>query len=346
MGDSPQSINLIVTLNHPKKGGIGTNPTIVWVGSLATVLYHGFMTEQLSLAVLIAALATGLVTSIVAITYMQARQPEFFRYFLTNILLFNLLILSGLVFRYLQNQFQAPELRPYLFILPGLLVVMAALKLGWLYAFILMNKTLPVDIAPKRSARSLTRAAGVIFLSYLGVMTTAFFMRNDALEQVVIIMLETLIIGVALLATLQLIFTATKLPKDGRRKSILVFGGYHLGLLGIILAVLVMGWLQPGPQKLALLLANGGFLVLFNVFPLVWIKWFRPLQPVSSLERFELLGITKREREVIKLIQAGKTNQEIADNLFISVATVKDHNHNLFRKSGVRNRLELANLFR
>ena len=86
--------------------------------------------------------------------------------------------------------------------------------------------------------------------------------------------------------------------------------------------------------------------MLFNVFPLVWIKWFQPLQPVSNLERFEVPGVTRREREIIKLIQAGKTNQEIADNLFISVATVKDHNHNLFRKTGVRNRLELANLFR
>jgi DNA-binding CsgD family transcriptional regulator len=304
------------------------------------------MTEQLSLVVLIVALATGLVTSIVAVTYMQARQPEFFRYFLTNILLFNLLILSGLVLRYLQFQFQASELRPFQFVLPGLLIVMAALKLGWLYAFILMNKTLPLDIAPKRSARMLTRAAVIIFLSYLSVMVTAWFTHLDTLGQAVNITLETLIIGGALLATLQLMFTAAKLPKDDRRMSIFVFGGYHLGLLGIILAVLVMGWLQPGPQRLAQLLANGGFLVLFNVFPLVWIKWFQPLQPVSSLEKFELLGITRREKEIIKLIQEGKTNQEIADNLFISVATVKDHNHNLFRKSGVRNRLELANLFR
>jgi hypothetical protein len=46
------------------------------------------------------------------------------------------------------------------------------------------------------------------------------------------------------------------------------------------------------------------------------------------------------------LIQSGKTNQEIADQLFISLATVKDHNHNIFRKCGVRNRLELSNLFR
>lgn len=306
------------------------------------------MTEQLSLVALIVALATGLVTSIVAVTYMQARQPEFFRYFLTNILLFNLLILSGLVLRYLQFQFQfqASELRQLQFILPGLLVVMAALKLGWLYAFILMNKTLPLDIAPKRSARMLARVAVIIFLGYLSVMTTAWFKNLDTVVQAVNIILETLIIGGALLATLQLVFTTAKLPKDGRRMSIFVFGGYHLGLLGIILAVLVMGWLQPGPQRLAQLLANGGFLVLFNVSPLVWIKWFQPLQPVSILEKFELLGITRREREIIKLIQAGKTNQEIADKLFISVATVKDHNHNLFRKSGVRNRLELANLFR
>jgi len=223
---------------------------------------------------------------------------------------------------------------------------MAALKLGWLYAFILMNKTLPTDIAPKQIAMKLAKASVVIFLIFLGVMVMGLFMRNDALEQVVIIMLETLIIGGALFSTLQLMITASKLPVNGRRKSILVFGGYHLGLLGIILAVLIMGWLQPGPQRLAQLLANGGFLVLFNMFPLIWIRWFRPLQPVSTLEKFELLGITRREREIIKLIQAGKTNQEIADDLFISVATVKDHNHNLFRKSGVRNRLELANLFR
>ena len=82
------------------------------------------------------------------------------------------------------------------------------------------------------------------------------------------------------------------------------------------------------------------------MFPLVWLKWFQPQQPVSNPERFESLGVTRREKEIIRLIQAGKTNQEIADELFISVATVKDHNHNLFRKCGVRNRVELANLFR
>ncbi len=304
------------------------------------------MAEQLSLVVLFVALASGLVTSIAAVTYMQSRQPEFFRYFLTNILLFNLLILSALLFRYLQFQLQASGLGSYLLVLPGLLILMSALKLGWLYAFILMNKTLPADLVPKRFAGMLAKAAVIIFLSYALVMTTAWLMHYDALGEAAVIVLETLVIGGALLATLQLLFTASKLARDERRQSILIFAAYHLGLFGIILLVLLIGWLQPGPQKLAQLLVNGGFLVLFNLFPLVWIKWFRPLQAVSGQDKFELLGITRREREIIGLIQAGKTNQEIADLLFISVATVKDHNHNLFRKSGVRNRLELANLFR
>ena len=170
-------------------------------------------------------------------------------------------------------------------------------------------------------------------------------MRHEVLAQAVVIFLETLIIGGALFATSQLVLTASKLPRGERRKSVLIFGGYHLGLLAFILVVLVMGWLQSGPQSLTELLANGGFLIFFNLCALVWIVWFSPPQAVSNRERFELFDITRREKQIITLIQAGKTNQEIADELFISIATVKDHNHNLFNKAGVRNRLELANLF-
>jgi len=171
------------------------------------------MTEQLSLVVLIVALATGLVTSIVVVTYVQVRQPEFFRYFLTNILLFNLLILSGLVFKYLQFQFQSSDLTPHLLVFPGLLAAMAALKLGWLFAFIIMNTSLPADIVSKQLVRLLARTGGIIFLVYLGVMTAAWFMHNDGLLQAGSTSLETLIIGGALISSLWLLFTTKGLPK-------------------------------------------------------------------------------------------------------------------------------------
>lgn len=303
------------------------------------------MAEHLYLVVLVMALATGLVASIVVTASMQVSQPLFFRYFLMNILLFNLLILSGLVFRYLQLQLQEPGLGHYTLLLPVLLVIMSALKLGWLYAFIIMNRTLPADIVPGTLAVSLAKAGSLIFLGFLGMTLIAWFMRHDALQQAAVILFESLIIGGALFAIIQLMQVATRLSADERRQSMLVFGGFYLVLLGIILVTLIIGWRLPGPQERAHLLANGGFLILFNLFPLIWIRWFKPLQPVSILEKFEVLGITAREREIIRLIQAGKTNQEIADVLFISVATVKDHNHNIFRKSNVRNRLELAKLF-
>ncbi|HET9135706.1 MAG TPA: response regulator transcription factor [Candidatus Kapabacteria bacterium] len=44
------------------------------------------------------------------------------------------------------------------------------------------------------------------------------------------------------------------------------------------------------------------------------------------------LGISPREVEVLKLIAAGHSNQEIADTLFLSLNTVKKHTSSIFRK--------------
>ena len=50
--------------------------------------------------------------------------------------------------------------------------------------------------------------------------------------------------------------------------------------------------------------------------------------------------LTERERQVLDLIASGHTNQEIADKLVISVATVKRHISNLYGKLGVQNRTQ------
>jgi DNA-binding NarL/FixJ family response regulator len=51
-------------------------------------------------------------------------------------------------------------------------------------------------------------------------------------------------------------------------------------------------------------------------------------------------NLTPREREVLALIADGSTNREIADRLYLSPHTVKDHTSALYRKLGVRNRAE------
>ncbi|WP_244894076.1 response regulator [Planobispora rosea] len=51
-------------------------------------------------------------------------------------------------------------------------------------------------------------------------------------------------------------------------------------------------------------------------------------------------GLTPREAEVLRLIAAGRSNGEIAGELFISEATVKTHINNLFAKAGLRDRAQ------
>jgi DNA-binding NarL/FixJ family response regulator len=53
-------------------------------------------------------------------------------------------------------------------------------------------------------------------------------------------------------------------------------------------------------------------------------------------------GITEREREVLTLVGRGRSNNEIAEELFISVATAKSHVARLFTKLGARDRVQLV----
>jgi DNA-binding NarL/FixJ family response regulator len=50
--------------------------------------------------------------------------------------------------------------------------------------------------------------------------------------------------------------------------------------------------------------------------------------------------LSEREREVLEAIAAGQTNREIAQALFLSPHTVKEHTSALYRKLGARNRPE------
>jgi DNA-binding NarL/FixJ family response regulator len=54
--------------------------------------------------------------------------------------------------------------------------------------------------------------------------------------------------------------------------------------------------------------------------------------------------LTEREREVLELIAGGSTNREIAEKLYLSPYTVKEHTSALYRKLGARNRAEAVRL--
>lgn len=69
-----------------------------------------------------------------------------------------------------------------------------------------------------------------------------------------------------------------------------------------------------------------------------------PLVPRSSADPADALGLTTRERDVLRLVCAGLTNRQIAVELFISPKTASVHVSNILAKLGVSGRGEAAAL--
>ncbi|HYP13602.1 MAG TPA: response regulator transcription factor [Bryobacteraceae bacterium] len=64
--------------------------------------------------------------------------------------------------------------------------------------------------------------------------------------------------------------------------------------------------------------------------------------PGAAAKGRERSPLSQREREIVSLVAQGYKNREMAEKMFISEQTVKNHLHNIFDKLGVSDRLELA----
>ena len=67
-----------------------------------------------------------------------------------------------------------------------------------------------------------------------------------------------------------------------------------------------------------------------------------PLPQTAPGRDRERSPLSQREREIVALVAQGFKNKEMAEKMFISEQTVKNHLHNIFDKLGVSDRLELA----
>jgi len=85
--------------------------------------------------------------------------------------------------------------------------------------------------------------------------------------------------------------------------------------------------------------------VLYGIFVIAYfLNYFVPasVEIDGLFESFlAKYSITEREREIILKVIQGKSNADIAGELFVSIATVKTHLHNIYTKIGVNSRYNL-----
>lgn len=131
----------------------------------------------------------------------------------------------------------------------------------------------------------------------------------------------------------------------------------------IRLAILIAGGTIA--QSLVLILVpHSAWMALVFVFLLfasitlitLYLSYRADIKPVTVPEPLSLPRgiedfirkneISPREAEIIAEICSGLSNQEIADKLFISLQTVKDHTSRIYVKTNVRNRMQLMALVR
>jgi len=91
-------------------------------------------------------------------------------------------------------------------------------------------------------------------------------------------------------------------------------------------------------------LGSGFIAIYFRYFVNLDQLTEKKLPNLSLDEFFSKFEITNREKEIIVEIYNGLTNQQIADKLFISLQTVKDHSSRIYSKTSTQSRVQLIKI--
>lgn len=191
-----------------------------------------------------------------------------------------------------------------------------------------------------------------MFLLCFVKLTKDFFEKDDDTLMTMMDYADWVVIGISYFMVLQLFFKAKTVSGRNKQKALRMFA---------VIYFFSHAFYNAAALDLVPFLYFDFFLLLFlqffyNLPPLFFLRrYLKKNHPVESAltgkgETLEQIlseyNISSREQEIIHLICQGKTNKEIEDVLFISLQTVKHHIYNIYKKMGIKNRVQLTNMVR
>jgi DNA-binding CsgD family transcriptional regulator len=273
-----------------------------------------------------------------------------------SVLLLNIIWFSTLVFHYFRSFFPSlgePEkINWFEFFVFSLIYV---IRFGLLLALLsLIQHILGLETS-KRVVSTVRNSVIILSIIWFVSWFEIPLLGSRYIVDQLMILTDFLLFTAIIAAAVFLRYRAAFLPAKEYRRAIIMLSAIIIFPMAIGIIKLIIG---SSLNRISFVLERSMIylpLFLFNILSAWWAVRYASIlskydsislsiKNLNSYYLAEKYNITKREKEVIGLICQGKTNKEIADKLFISVETVKDHNYKIFQKTGVKNRTQLVNL--
>jgi DNA-binding CsgD family transcriptional regulator len=205
-------------------------------------------------------------------------------------------------------------------------------------------------------------ALEVVFLSAFLAAIVTVFGSDGAADGVAsapaaiasILVLDLVLFALAAGAVLALLFAHPGEPQPYRASIARGLGLRYAACFAVVAFVLLGPSLPLAPGTAVVVVPT--LVLLVNVPALTYLQRTLgriPLEPPeASTDEAALAAlarsarISERELDVVRLVVMGLDNRGIGERLFISPKTVKNHVGSIYAKTGVRNRVQLANLLR
>jgi len=295
----------------------------------------------------------GIVLIGLALRMSRSYRQVHLRTYAVHLILLNAMAVSLLALRYIQvNVSPAKEgiVGGVYVLFMGLCALDFAAIVGYVATFVLMTNQLQ-DRAPSAGFK----AVGWLALGAAGAVWAKGVYDIIAGRSVDVLMVSLRVLDyfpkvVILALSLALFERARRLPASGKRVALKGLGALYVSTHAAFFVTYALK--NAWPPLFAF--AWPAYFLVLNLVPLFTLGTFlhhfhgKKLSVAGRAGGFDAalegLGVTKREREIIRLACTGKTNREIEACLFVSEKTVKFHLYNAYRKLGIRNRVELVNL--
>jgi DNA-binding CsgD family transcriptional regulator len=309
------------------------------------------MIEHLKIFITVLSILVG-VAVVAAINQYRKRYPYAFLLPLLYYMVFYVLLFSGLfISKYFEINLATGMNLANRKLLENIgTLLLTLIELGLLLTMLGIARQFFEKQIPVLVSRGTIIFAAIIILSYLLKMGFGNYVKfYQMLNRLHSILWNNLIVlEIPMLLGLLVI---NRFTRDKERRRLVQMFGY-LFLARYLLVAIALFWVvQQETSDSVQLLFTVGFFLCFSLIPLIWLRYFfrtyadsliQYVETRSGLEELiERYNISSREQEILRLIAGGKTNREIADQLFIAIPTVKNHIYNLYQKLNVKSRYQL-----